>query len=97
MNDVINLQLQEGYEKRIQDLERRVQTLESIINGTSRNKPGRKPLLSKDEKADVIRKHNAGSSFSCLAAEYGVSKTTISNICHFDKEGKNFTIPVQRG
>lgn len=91
------MKFDEDYEKRIQNLERRVQVLESIINGTSRNKPGRKPLLSKDEKAEVIRKHNAGSSFSSLAAEYGVSKTTISNICHFDKGGKNFTIPVQRG
>ena len=96
MNEVINIKFDEDYEKRIQDLERRVQVLESIINGTNRNKPGRKPLLSKDEKADVIRKHNAGSSFSSLASEYGVSKTTISNICHFDKGEKSFTIPVQK-
>lgn len=94
---MINMQFDEDYEKRIQNLERRVLALKSIINGTSRNKPGRKPLLSAGEKADIIRKHNEGSSFSCLAAEYGGSKTTISNICHFDKGGKNFIIPVQRG
>lgn len=91
------MQINEDYEKRIQDLERRVQTLESIINGTNRNKPGRNPLLSADSKAEVIRKHNAGSSYSSLAAEYGVSKTTIFNICHSYKEKPQFTIPVQNG
>ncbi len=91
------MQFNENYEKRIQDLERRVQVLESIINGTSRNKPGRNPLLSTDSKAEVIRKRNAGSSYSSLAAEYGVSKTTIYNICHSDKGKPKFIIPVQKG
>nr|WP_296472553.1 hypothetical protein [uncultured Acetatifactor sp.] len=91
------MQFHEDYEKRIQDLERRVHVLESIINGTSRNKPGRKPLLPADTKAEIIRKHNAGSSYSCLAAEYGVSKTTISNIINPNKGKSRFTIPVQKG
>ena len=82
------MQINEDYEKRIQDLERRVQVLESIINGTSRNKPGRIPILSADEKAEVIRKHNAGSSYAYLAKEYGVSKTTICNICCSNKGKK---------
>ncbi len=91
------MQFNEDYEKRIQDLERRVQILESIINGTNRNKPGRKPFLSADLKAEIIRKHDAGSSYSGLAAEYGVSNTTIYNICHSDKGKSEFIIPVQRG
>lgn len=88
--------INEDYEKRIKSLERRVQVLESIINGTSRNKPGRTSILLADAKSEVIRKHNAGSSYSRLAAEYGVSKTTIYNICHFDKGKNRFTIPVQK-
>lgn len=83
MDDVTYMQFKEDYENRIQDLEKRVQALESIINGTNRNKPGRKPLLSAVSKAEVIRKHDAGSSYSSLAAEYGVSKTAIYNICKF--------------
>ena len=95
MSEVIWMQINEDYEKRIQDLERRVQVLESIINGTSRHKPGRTPSLSADEKAEVIRKNIAGSSYFCLAKEYGVSKTTIFNICRSYKEKNKFTIPVQ--
>ena len=90
------MQINEDYEKRIQNLERRVQVLESIINGTSRSKPGRIPILSADEKAEVIRKNIAGSSYSCLAKEYGVSKTTIFNICRSNKGKNRSTIPVQR-
>lgn len=90
------MQINEDYEKRIQNLERRVQVLESIINGTSRNKPGRIPILSADEKAEIIRKNIAGSSYSCLAKEYGVSKTTIFNICRSNKGKNRSTIPVQR-
>ncbi len=90
------MQINEDYEKRIQNLEKRVQVLESIINGTSRNKPGRTPILSADERADVIRKHNAGSSYLCLAKEYGVSKTTMFNICRSNKGKNKFTIPIQR-
>lgn len=91
------MQLNDDYEKRIQDLERKVQALESIINGTSRNRPGRKPLFSADTKAEIILKHNAGSPYSRLAAEYGVAKTTICNICHSGKETSQFVIPVQKG
>ena len=83
------MHINEDYEKRIQDLERRVQVLESIINGTSRHKPGRTPILSADEKAEVLRKNIAGSSYFCLAKEYGVSKTTIFNICRSYKEKTN--------
>ena len=89
------MQFNEDYEKRIKDLERRVHALECIINGTDRNKPGRKPLLSADLKVKIIRKHNAGSSYSGLAAEYGVSEPTIYNICHSDKGNRQFVIPVQ--
>ncbi len=87
--------INEDHEKRIQDLERRVQVLERIINGTSKNKPGRTPLLSAGPKSEIICKHNAGSSYSNLAKEYGVSKTTIYNICHSDKGKSRFIIPVQ--
>lgn len=90
------MQINEDYEKRIQALERRVQVLESIINGTSRNKPGRTSILSAGTKSEIIHKHDAGSSYSRLATEYGVSKTTIYNICRFDKEKSKFTIPVQK-
>ena len=45
--------------------------LESIINGTSGNKPGRIPILSADEKAEVIRKHDAGSSYSVWLRSMG--------------------------
>ncbi len=83
------MQINEDYEKRIQNLEKRVQVLESIINGTSRKKPGRTPILSADEKAEVIRKNIAGCSYSCLAKEYGVSKTTIFNICRSNKGKTN--------
>ena len=95
------MQINADYEKRIQDLEKRVQLLENMINGTNRrtnrNKPGRKPLLSADLKAEIIRKHDAGSSYSGLATEYGVSKTTIYNIYHSDKGTPQFVIPVQNG
>lgn len=97
MDEVTQIQFNENHEKRIQDLEKRVQALEDIINGVNRNKPGRKPLLSADTKSEIIRKHNAGSSYSGLAAEYGVSKTTIYNICHSDKGKSKFIIPVQNG
>ena len=90
------MQINEDYEKRIQNLEKRVQVLESIINGTSRKKPGRTPILSADEKAEIISKNIAGCSYSCLAKEYGVSKTTIFNICRSNKGKNKFTIPVQR-
>lgn len=90
------MQLHEDHEKRIQDLERKVQVLESIINGTNRNKPGRTHLLSADLQSEVIRKHDAGSSYSCLAAEYGVSKTTICNICRSNREKDKILIPVHR-
>ena len=93
MDEVAYMQIHEEYEKRIQDLERRIRTLESVINGTSRNKPGRVPLLSAELKSEVIRKHDVGSSYADLAKEYGVSKTTIYNVC---KGKKKFTIPVQR-
>ncbi len=89
------MQTNEDYEKRIQDLERKVQVLESIINGTSRNKPGRTPLLSTDAKAEVIRKHDGGNSYFSLAVEYGISKTTKSNICNYKGKPK-FVIPVQK-
>ena len=87
----------EDCEKRILDLEKRVQVLESIINGTSRNKPGRKPLLSADLKCEIIRKHNEGMSYSRLATEYGVSKTTICKICNFDDRKNRLMIPVHKG
>ena len=77
--------------------EKRFLALEDIINGINRNKPGRKPLLPADTKFEIIRKHNAGSSYSGLAAEYGVSKATIYNICHSDKGKTKFIIPVQNG
>ncbi len=93
LNVMKYMQTNEDYEKRIQDLEKRVQVLESIINGTSRKKPG--TPLSADAKAEVIRKHNAGSSYSNLATEYGVSKTTISKICNY-KGNSKFVIPVQK-
>lgn len=76
------------YEQRLQDLERRVQILESIINGTDRHKPGRVPILTTDLKSEIVAKHENGSSYSNLALEYGVSKTTIYNICNFNKKGK---------
>ena len=90
------MQFNEDYEKRFQDLERRVHVLESIINGTNRNKPGRKPILSADLKAEIIRKHDAGSSYSSLATEYGVSKTTIYNICNSDMGKHKLIIPVHK-
>lgn len=91
------MQFHEDYERRIQDLERRVQALENIIKGSDKNKPGRAPILSADAKSEVIHKHNAGKPYSTLAKEYGVSKSTIFNICHSYKEKGKHIIPVQRG
>lgn len=76
-----------NYEQRLRDLEKRVQILESIINGTSKHKPGRAPILTANLKSEIISKHENGISYSSLALEYGVSKTTICNICNFNKKG----------
>lgn len=62
-------------------LEKRVHDLESIINGSSKRKPGRKSKLSHEQKEELIRKHEQGLSYSALADEYHVSRSTICNIC----------------
>lgn len=67
--------------KRIESLEKRITALEYIINGTVSGKVGRKPKLTPEQKQDIIKKHSSGVSYSKLAEEYFVAKSTICNIC----------------
>lgn len=67
--------------KQLAQLEKRVHDLETIINGSSKRKPGRKSKLSPEQKFSIIEKHKQGFSYSVLASEYHVSRSTICNIC----------------
>ncbi len=84
----------EEIQKRMDDLEKRIKTLEGIINGSSNRRPGRKPLLSAEEKRAVIQKHENGISCSKLAEEYGVCKSTICRICKGQKNDEGMVIDV---
>jgi DNA invertase Pin-like site-specific DNA recombinase len=77
---------------RIEILEERVERLESAHHKTPPERPGRKPLLNDQQKAEVRRKHNMGVSYSALAAEYSVSKTTICNICHLQNDDTSMIV-----
>lgn len=88
--------------KQMAELEERISRLESLIDGSSNRKPGRKSKLSSAQKNEIIRKHEEGSSYSILAEEYQVSRSTICNICRghnpmiIDKVYRNSTkITVQ--
>ncbi len=72
----------QSLQKKIAELEKRIQFLEAQINGSSNRKPGRKSKLSLKQKTEIIEKHEKNISYSILAEEYNVSKSTISNICH---------------
>ncbi len=76
----------EELREQVKSLEKRVEMLEAVLNGRASHKPGRKPKLSVSQKDEIIRKHAAGSSYSKLAVEYSVGRTTICNICN--KYGK---------
>ena len=65
----------------IAELEERIRRLESLIDGSSKGKPGRKSKLSLVQKNEIIRKHEDGISYSALAKEYHVARSTICNIC----------------
>lgn len=67
--------------KQLARLEKRVHDLETIINGSSKRKPGRKSKLSPEQKLSIIERHEQGLSYSVLASEYNVSRSTICNIC----------------
>lgn len=67
--------------KQLAMLEKRVHDLETIINGSSKSRPGRKSKLSLTQKNEIIQKHEDNISFSVLAKEYQVSRSTICNIC----------------
>lgn len=71
----------EELQKQIENLEKRVTALECIINGTASGKSGRKPKLTPEQKQDIVKKHFFGVSYSELAKEYSVAKSTICNIC----------------
>ena len=73
-------ELQKAFEE-IESLKARVTTLESLINGCSPKRAGRNHKLSLEQRGDIIQKHNHGMSYSVLAKEYAVSKSTICNIC----------------
>lgn len=74
-------ELQKIY-KELESLRTRVITLESIINGCIPKQAGRKHKLSLEQQSEIIQKHNHGMSYSALAKEYAVSRTTIYNTCH---------------
>lgn len=71
----------EKLQKQIESLEKRITALEYIINGTASGKVGRKPKLTSEQKQEIIKKHSSGVSYSRLAKEYSVAKSTICNIC----------------
>ncbi len=85
----------------IESLKTRVTALESIINGCAPKQAGRSHKLSLEQQAEIIQKHNHGMSYSALAKEYTVSKSTIYNICHGRSDsytsGKDTTFtPIRR-
>ncbi|WP_286153143.1 helix-turn-helix domain-containing protein [Sporofaciens musculi] len=73
-------ELQKIYNE-IEALRTRITTLESIINGCVPKQAGRNHKLSSEQQSEIIQKHNDGMSYSALAEEYAVSKSTIFNIC----------------
>lgn len=89
----------EELREQVKSLEKRVEMLEAVLNGRAPHKPGRKPKLSVSQKDEIIRKHTAGSSYSKLAVEYSVGRTTICNICNgYGKKAAEdkIIIPVSR-
>lgn len=71
----------EKLQKQIESLEERITALEYIINGTTSGKVGRKPKLTPEQKQEILKKHSSGVSYSKLAKEYSVAKSTVCNIC----------------
>lgn len=71
----------EKLQEQIEGLEKRVASLERIINGTAPGKVGRKPKLTPEQKQAILKKHSSGVSYSKLAEEYSVAKSTICNAC----------------
>lgn len=71
----------EKLQKQIESLEKRITVLEYIINGMASGKVGRKPKLTLEQKQEILKKHSSGVSYSRLAKEYSVAKSTICNIC----------------
>lgn len=45
----------ENLRKQIESIEKRISTLECIINGTASGKVGRKPKLTPEQKQDIIK------------------------------------------
>lgn len=73
--------------------------LEAVLNGGTARKPGCKPEFSVSQRNEIIKKHDAGSSYSKLAEEYSVGRTTICNICNGygkKKAEDEMIIPVTR-
>lgn len=93
-------EIQKVYEE-IESLKTRITTLESIINGCVSKQAGRNHKLSLEQQAEIIQRHNHGMSYSVLAKEYDVSKSTICNICrgrlssYVSEKGTTFT-PIRR-
>ncbi len=52
------------------------------LSEQNRNKTGRKPKLTADQKDDVQQRHIKGESLASISKDLGVSKTTIYNAVH---------------
>lgn len=81
-------------QKKVESLEKRVTVLENILKGSSKGKAGRKNKFNLNQRCEIIQKHNQGISYSKLAEEYHVCKTTIYNICKGKSDG--IIIPVHK-
>lgn len=84
--------------EQIKLLENRITRLETLIDGSAKGKPGRKSKLSLEQKNEIIQKHDKEkTSYSVLAEEYQVSKTTISNICRgYEKQRDLIISPIRK-
>ena len=82
MNELAELQ------KQIEIMDKRITALEQIISGTASGKVGRKFKLTPEQKLTIIERHSSGDSYSTLAEEYSVSRSTICNICKGCQENR---------
>ena len=78
----------EKLQKQIEIMDKRITALEQIISGTASGKVGRKFKLTPEQKLTIIERHSSGDSYSTLAEEYSVSRSTICNICKGCQENR---------
>ena len=86
----------QSMQEQIAKLEKRIIRLETLIDGSVKGKPGRKSKLSLEQKKEIILKHNQGTSYSILAKEYQISRSTVFNICQGHKNEEDLIVDIIR-